>query len=301
MKKLIVWILCTILIVVAFDILFGYVAKSYTSNFTLKGDYRSADHLIKDSVDDLVVLGSSVSLNSIDTKTLSDSLGISAYNGGSNGQTFPFYLTMLEIIADKPGLKTIILGMTENTLCSSGLGNRYNFLVPYYGSGHEGIDRRLESSSAMNKYLLKSSLYRYNTIWFRILLYTIVEPGIHGDCGFIAKGLPAVFPHKLSPVTQPDDSVTVERAEEFEQFVRICNDRNIRLIVCIPPRFEEPYPSAGEKFLKERAAKNDFELWFDATNTPLSADSTLFYDNVHLNYIGAKQYTDTIISRLKKK
>lgn len=299
MKKLIIWILSVILLVVAADILFGLGVKFYIRNYSLKGDYRSAEHLIKDSVDELVVLGSSVALNSINTKTLSDSLNISAFNGGSNGQNLPFYLTMLEVISNKPGLKTIILGMSENSLYSTGLGGRYNFLIPYYGNGYKGIDQRLESRSTLDRYLLKSSLYRYNTIWFRILLYTFVEPGIQGENGFIAKDLPSVFPQKMKYNDTSTDSVTAERADEFDRFVDICKQHNIRLIVCIPPRFEESSISPGEIFLKNRADKNDFELWFDATDTPLSADSSLFYDSVHLNYVGAKQYTDTVIARLK--
>ena len=89
MKKLVIWLLSVLLIVVAVDLLFGLGARYYLRTHSLKGDYRSADYLIKDSVDELVVLGSSVALNSINTKVISDSLGISAFNGGSNGQNFP--------------------------------------------------------------------------------------------------------------------------------------------------------------------------------------------------------------------
>ncbi|MBD5220268.1 MAG: hypothetical protein HDS72_08600 [Bacteroidales bacterium] len=300
MKKLVIWLLSVLLIVVAVDLLFGLGARYYLRTHSLKGDYRSADYLIKDSVDELVVLGSSVALNSINTKAISDSLGISAFNGGSNGQNFPYFLTMLEIIATKPGIKTVILGMKESSLYGSGLGSRYNFLVPYYKTGLKGIDERLENNSKLDKFFLRSSLYRYNTIWFRILLYMFIEPGIQGERGFIAKDVPAVFPHKLTPVSEPYDTVTAERAHEFEQFVRICNEHDIRLIVCIPPRFENEHLSAAETFLRNRAQNDDFELWYDLSSTPLSTDSTLFYDDVHLNYLGAKIYTDTIISRLKK-
>lgn len=300
MKKLIIWITSIVVIVAATDIIFGWGIRYYTRNHTLKGDYRATEHLIKDSVDELVVLGSSVALNSINTKALSDSLGVSAYNGGSNGQSLPFYLTMLEIIADKPGLKTVILGMKEDGFCTTGLGPRFNLLMPYYETGHEGLDRRIESKSTLDKYLLKSSLYRYNTIWFRMLLYTIMEPGVQGERGFVAKDIPPVFPHKIPIEAIPEDTVDSGRINEFEQFVKICNDRNIRLIVCVPPRYEYAGTSAGGDYLRQRAMKKDFELWFDVTGTPLSADSTLFYDNTHLNFEGAKIYTDTIISRLRK-
>lgn len=299
MKKILIWIVSIIIIVAVVDIIFGMGMSYYTRTHKLNGDYRATDHLIRDSVDELVVLGSSVALNSIDTKKVSDSLDIMAYNGGSNGQSLPFYLTLMEIIADKPGLKTVILGMKESSLCDEGLGNRYNLLVPYYDSGYEGIDSRMESKSALDKILLKSSLYRYNSIWFRILLYTFMDPGLVEECGFVAKDIPKYYPHKIK-VEETEDTVTDERRQEFEKFVSLCKEKNIRLIICVPPRYEDVGDkNPGELYLRERALSNDFELWFDVKDTSISYDSTLFYDNTHLNYLGADKYTDIVISRLK--
>ncbi len=143
MKKLLLWLGVVIGALILTDICFGIAAKHYISNRPLRGDYRNTEHLIKDSVEEFIVLGSSVALNSIDTKRISDSLGITSFNGASNGQTFPYYLTLMEILAKKPEVKTVILGMKEESLCEEGLGSRYNFLIPYYKMGYEGIDRRI--------------------------------------------------------------------------------------------------------------------------------------------------------------
>jgi len=300
MKKVIIWFSAVIAIVVAIDIAFGITSRLYVKNTPLRGDYRSADHIINVGGDELVVLGSSVGLNSINTLMLSDSLGIKAYNGGSNGQRFPYYLTMMEIIAGRPELKTVILCLTEHNLADTGLGERYNLLVPYYRTGHASIDTRLESMSAVDKVMLNSSLYRYNTIWFRILLYHFVEPGVKGGCGFIAKDIPAYYPKK--DIATNNVKVSDERLGEFNRFVETCRRHGIRLIVCVPPRYEERRITTDvECFLSARAADGEFELWFDQADTALSADSTLFYDNTHLNYVGADRYTSLIIDRLRPK
>lgn len=299
MKKLIIWLAAIIGIVIAVDVLFGITARAYTDRFHLKGDYRSVDHIVNDTTDRLVVIGSSVALNSIDTGTLSDSLHIKAYNAGCNGQDFPYLLSLMEIIAGRQDLDTVILGFTESSLTGTGLGSRYNFLIPYYHRGFDGIDERLEGGSAFERLMLRSSLYRYNTIWFRILLYSFFEPGIPSGNGFIAKDIPPAFPNQYR--VEARDAVTPERAQEFDAFVRLCRDNGIRLIVCIPPQYELPAePTPVEEFLCERAATGDFELWLDNSSTPLSADSTMFYDPVHLNYAGAEIYTDTIINRLSR-
>lgn len=298
-KKTILWFAAVALAVVVADLAFGLATRRYIATTPLRGDYRSTDHIINGGGDSLLVLGSSVALNSVNTRMLSDSLGISAYNGGSNGQTFPYFLTMMEIAAERPALGTVILCMAEYNLADTGVGSRYNLLVPYYRTGHDGIDTRLESVSATDRVMLNSSLYRYNTIWFRILLYHFFEPGLQGDCGFIAKDIPAFYPH--TDVVTKDMQVTDERRREFDRFTALCRDRGIQLIVAIPPRYEDRRITTGtERFLRERAARDSFELWFDSADTPVSTDSTLFYDSTHLNYRGADRYTSLIIDRLRQ-
>lgn len=299
MKKLAIWLSAVVIMVVAADVLWGYCMKLYINKYHLRGDYTSIDHLIRESDEQLIVLGSSVALNSIDTHTLADSLHITAFNGGANGQSFSFYLTMLEIIAGRPHLNTIILCLAEYNFADTGLGGRFNVLVPYYHTGYPSIDTRLESMSESDRIMLKSNLYRYNTIWFRILLYHFIQPDIKGQNGFVAKGIPAYYPTRDIIDRQTD--VSKQRRDEFDRFIRICHRRGLRLIVCIPPRFEERrLVTHTEQYLKTRSAAGDFELWFDPGSTPISADSTLFYDNTHLNYIGSRRYTDIVIRRLKR-
>ncbi len=298
-KKVLFWLAVVLGIVVAADVIFGVAMNKYISSCQLKGDYRSVDYILRNSDDEIMVLGSSVALNSINTATLQDSLGIKTYNGGSNGQTIPYYQTLLEIIAERPKLKTVIIGLVENNLSDIGLGERYRFLVPYYGRGFMPVDKRLEGMSKTEKIFLKSSLYKFNTVWFRMMLYNFVEPGIKGENGFIAKDIPPIFPKK--DIIDRNIVMSAERATQLEQMSELCRRKNIRLILCLPPRYEERRITTDvERQLRQRAMRGDFELWFDASCTPLSNDSTMFYDATHLNISGSKIYTDTVLQRLKK-
>lgn len=298
MKRLLIWILIVVVLVVSVDIAIGVFTRDYLANHDLPGDYEAVDYLIKDSTDELLILGSSVALNSINTRKLGDSIKVRAYNAGANGQTFPYYLSMMEIAMRNPSLKTVILGFTESNMSETGIGSRFIFLVPYYQRGFDGIDQRLENAGPWNSIMLKSALYRYNTIWFRILLYHFINPGIKGDCGFVAKDIPAYFPERIEGVS--DMAPSFERMAEFDQFVRMCVDGGKRLIVVVPPCFLKHSGATDvETYLRQRSESGEFELWFDVHDTSLSKDSTLFYDNWHLNINGANVYTDTIIKRMK--
>lgn len=301
MKRVIVWSIIIIVTILVLDILFGVAFNSHMKNHTLPGDYEMADHLLRNSDnEDIVVLGSSVALNSINTKTLQDSLGIKSFNGGANGQSFPFHLTLLKALLGQHAPKHIILGIIPDNLSTTGKGARYNFLAPYYGMGISDIDSRLEEGDAIEQILLKSNFYRLNRIWFRIFLYNFVQPGIKGENGFVAKPIPPQFPERMEIVEHK--SMSAERRNEFEEFVKLCKDNDVNLTVVFTPQCIISNNTAEDSIVTEVrniCEKNGVRLFDDRVIAPFNADNTLFYDDAHININGSKIYTDTILNRLK--
>lgn len=299
--KLIKWIVATLVAVILLDLLFGFAFKKYMEARSLPGDYEMTEHILRHFDDDIVVLGSSVALNSINTKTLQDSLHLKTYNGASNGQAFPFYLTMLKAIVAQKVPKKVILGLTTNNLTDTGVGVRYNFLAPYYGYNIADINERLNGDDKIERIFLKSNFYRLNRIWFRILLYNFVSVGIKSDNGFVAKPLPPMFPERISQ-TPPSKGISSERKSEVEEFFAICKDNDIDLTVVLTPRCIEPTSNPGivSDQLKELCSHYGITFYDDSTMPPFDKQNDLFYDAMHININGSKIYTDTIISRLKR-
>ena len=210
------WLVSVILTVVCLDAAAGWLFRRYVASHTLPGDYESIEQVLRHSNSDLLVLGSSVALNSIDTKMLEDSLHISSFSGGGNGQTFPFYLTMLKaaVAGHKPS--KVILAMGPSALTTRGVGSRYNIFAPYYGMGIADIDENLDSMRKHNSMFMKSFFLGLNTIWFRIMLYHFVTPDLRGENGHVAKPVPPVFPTRHSTVIDP---MPAERRHQFEEFM----------------------------------------------------------------------------------
>lgn len=298
MKKLVIWILAVITVIIAVDVIGGVMFDSFVKRHPMRGDYRATTHLFYDDADSVLVLGSSVGLNSINTAALADSFGVSAFNGASNGQTFTYFLTLLKSVTEKGNLpKIVILGSLPSNYAGSGHGTRYSFLSPYYGQNIADIDTILESGSLLNKIMMRSHLYRLNNSWFRILLYYFVEPGEKGQNGFIAKPIPGLFPQRSTH--EFADSINPERMTQLDTFTRICRDNGIKLIMVFPPEYVDkgsPRIADEARYIVER---NGGVFWNDTELEPFFSDSTLFYDEQHLNINGARIYTDTVISRLK--
>lgn len=302
MKRFFIWLLIIIGTLVAADFIFGVIFNQYMKRVGLKGDYLSAEKMLRNFDNDLAVLGSSVALNSINTATLEDSLNLSTINGASNGQTFPYYLSVLKaIVAQKPP-KHILLGLIPENLSDSGLGNRYNFLAPYYGHGIGDIDSCMSSKDKLEPLLLKSNLYRLNTIWFRIFLYNFITVGISGENGFIAKPIP---PQVTKRIDMGDDIIrpmSDVRRKQLIEFIEICKSHGIDLMILITPRcvaFDDGYSNPVITELSDISKQYDITLYDDSNLKPFNYNDSLFYDNKHININGSKIYTDTIINRLK--
>lgn len=300
MRKFLIWIFIVIITVVTVDLSLGCLFNKYISCHVLPGDYESIEKVLRHNDSEILVLGSSVALNSINTKTLQDSLAMKAYSGGGNGQAFPFFLTMLKgAIASHPP-KILILCMQPSALTGEGTGDRYNFLAPYYGAGIADIDKNMNEVKKHNDFLMKSSLYKLNTIWFRILLYHFITPDIKGENGHISKPIPPVFPEKNDAKLE---LISKERLEQLTEFLNICKANDIELTVIFPPEFITLTNMDREDNVINQVASlaesYGFKVYFDTQLEPFNSNAELFYDNSHLNINGTKIYTDTILKRLK--
>lgn len=300
MRRFLIWIFTVITTVVIVDLSLGYLFKSYISTHVLPGDYESIEKVLRHNDSEILVLGSSVALNSINTKTLQDSLEMKVYSGGGNGQTFPFFLTMLKGAIDSYPPKIVVLCMQPSALTGTGLGERYNFLAPYYGEGIADIDKNMNEATKFNVFLLKSSLYKLNTIWFRILLYHFITPDIKGENGHISKPVPPVFPEKHNTQLK---LISNERREQLEEFLNICKSYNIDLTIIFPPEFITLTNLDNEENVVKQVSSHvesyGFKVYFDTQLEPFNSNEEFFYDNSHLNINGTKIYTDTILRRLK--
>ena len=300
MKKLLTFITVVIATVVIADILFGIGCRYYVKNHKIPGDYESIDYLIKTSTDDMIILGSSVALNSTIPSILEDTLGISVWNGACNGQRLPYFETILDCLFARHKPKVVVLGLRENELVDSSKGSRYNILSPYYGLGFDVLDHYIEEGSWINKVMAHSNLYRYNTIWIRILLYNFIQPGEKGEKGFIAKNIPPYFPKMIQEDGETD--VTEQGVEEFTKIVKMCRENSVKVIAFFPPLFKEykNHQSKAVTSTKDFCIKNEIAVYDTFQDSLFLQNPELFYDNIHLNKEGASVFSSQLAHELKK-
>ena len=298
MKKFLTFVSSGAVLIILADFLFGFSISHYIENYGLHGDYQPIEHVMKTCEDDVLAIGSSVVLNSFVPTVFEDSLGLTCYNAGANSQTMPFFHTILNSVLQRYTPKMILLGLRPNELSGNDIG-RYHLLIPYYRRGINEIDSVLESKNKYEKYLLKSNLYRYNTVWFRIMLYHFIRDHEKGIKGFSGHKKP-LFPPQLTTSTEKS-GVSVMKMKLFKDFVCQCEKRGIALVVYFPPMYtlyEEKTATVTE--VQRLCQEHHIPCYYDTQDSIFLKHQEWFYDNVHLVKDASYIYSKSLVKRVKR-
>jgi hypothetical protein len=294
-----------IAIVALIDIVFGICINAYLSRHSLPGDYAKIDYLMKEAGEEMLIIGSSTAINAYIPQLIEDSLGITCFNGGCNTQNMPFFQCMIESVLDRYTPKYIILSMRRHELAMRYTG-RLNLLDPYYHKGSPSIDYFLEKSNGKKNVLLKSSLYRYNTIIWRIMLYHVKSFNELGEKGFTSHEAPKIPPELIDGSNRTSAYTTLNpvHVKSFLKIVAMCRQAGVELIVDLPPNYVL-MPDQGRpyelKAIEELCLKQDIPLINNCQSPFFLSHPELFYDEMHLNRMGSEAYTKLFISEFTDK
>lgn len=302
MKTLIKYVLTVVVVVVIADLLFGMFTRWYFGSRHLPGDYETVDYLLKKSTDDVIIVGSSVALNSVNPAVVADTIPVTMWNGASNAQSMGYFEVLIKSAFRRHKPKLLLLGLRYDETLTDPRGNRSSFLIPYYHTGYPEIDKFLEDVPPLERCMLHSSLYRYNSVWLRILLNHFIKVGEKGVCGFIGKPVPSVQPELIESTVnnaRSDKSTT----ECFRRILDYCKSENIDVVVFFPPQY---YDFNGERIVSHDELLSICNLHGITTydvlyDTFWTQHPELFYDNRHLNVEGAKIFSSQFAGFLKQK
>ena len=164
MKKYILKILLLFALVAVGDILFGICMKHVYSSIKSGGQGRN-NYIANELKADLVVFGSSRALNHYNTKLLQDSLGMTCFNCGEDGNGILLAYGRLWMLKKRYTPKTIIMDITPSfDLLKSKDGMNMEWLRPFYD--YDGIKEIFQDLDSNEKYKMLSSCYKYNSFFF---------------------------------------------------------------------------------------------------------------------------------------
>lgn len=302
-KKLFKIVISVILLVVLIDLCVGLGMGAYVRRSEIPGDYKKIEYILKHVDVQILLLGASTCMNSINPETIKKDLDKTAFNGGLNSQRLELFDIMCDAAFRHSPPELLILVLRKNDLVTNDIG-RLAMLNIYYGLGNTKIDDYLIRGDTIKRLLMSSSLYRFNTYGWRILLYHFKSFDELASGGFVGKPVPKYPPVKISAsntMANPTVTVNPRKLQCLENILATCRKAGARLWIVITPEYGTGEAVSGDVLsIQSFCDQNGVPFFNDLQHPDFVDHPEYFYDNFHLNVKGAKLYTRLMTERLQK-
>ncbi len=302
-KKFLLIILGIAALVAVMDIGFGLVMRWYIQNRDIPGDYGKIEYMRKHVNAQILLLGASTCMNSINPDLLKKEIRKSVFNGGLNDQRLELFDIMSDLIFKHSPPELLVMVMRPNDLTVSGKG-RLSMMNIYYRLGNPKIDRYLDQGDLKKKILLNSALYRFNTYWWRIMLYNFKSFNELAHGGFVGKPVPKIPPKRIMAAAGNNVPVNLKKLQCLKNILETCRRSGTRLWIVIPPEYyqhDNNGESAGLSYIRKFCDENKIFFVDDSQNPDFMSHPEYFFDNNHLNVHGAEKYTRCFLNLLREK
>lgn len=255
-------------------------------------------HMVKDANEDVIMMGTSRCNFHYVPSIISDSLGMSVYNGGidaSDNIYFHYILLNHMLLKHKPKLICLEVSVKDFGKQAAPFAD-ISFLAPYLGNS-EKADSVYRLAGSYWKYQV-SHLYRYNAKAVSNIGGLFVNKQVGEDHGYVPIPKPAYFPQQME-LRKSRAQIDSLKLGYMERFISLCKQNNIRMVMMISPMYVK-VASDYYDVLKEVAQKNKVPLLDYHTRGLYLDHPEYFKDDIHLWGDGAKLYSSIFASDLKK-
>ncbi len=256
-------------------------------------------YLVSEVHEDVVFMGTSRCNSHYVPSIISDSLGMSVYNGGidASDNIYSHYIMLNHILAKhKPKLLCLEVQRTD---CTKQLSNPFNcitFFAPYIGR-NEQADSVFRLAGTYWQYNL-SHLYRYNAKAVSNIAGLAINRHVGGDNGYIPNPKPSKYPSVLS-YSRTKNGIDSMKVDYMQRFISLCKQNNVKLVFAVSPLYRKV--DADYYDILKAIAKNNDIPFFDYHTKGLFLDHPEYFrDPDHLWDKGARLYSEIFVSDLKR-
>jgi hypothetical protein len=267
---------------------------------------------------DVIITGSSRARRNYDPVIIGDSLQLSCYNGGHDGQSLFYDLALMRTLIGRYQPKLVVVDLLPEEIYYNPVHyDRLSVLLPYYQDFPEvrGIVklRGEDTSSLLCKFLhvnkekikLLSGIYPYNSTLYDIII---------GHAGKEDYALNGFYPlpntltideekeiaKQYNQLYSKPSSIIIDRNKVncLKEIITICKQNNIKVVIVFSPIYEDINRGTACDTLKAISTEYAVPL-LDYTLDKEFHDLNYFADN-HMNYKGADFFSAQLGHDLKK-
>ena len=297
MKKFVINILIFFGIVAAIDFAAGKMFWHIQAN--LAGGRTGAEYYAcKESNEDVIIMGSSRAMHHYVPSIIEDSLGMSCYNAGQDGNGIIMQYGRWKMISEKYTPKMVIYDVTPGFDLSVNDNMAYiDRLKPFCDD--KEVKDYVADVFPMERLKLTSKMYCYN--------YKFIE--MLSDCLRSENDNRGYFPEygqvrpeaveKLKDSKPQQIQLDEVKLHYLEALAMECREKNVKLVFSVSPWLKGGNVYSEETFAPVAEIAKRYDATFEYFNAgSLSDNEKLFKDTYHLNDEGARAFTTELVREL---
>ena len=255
-------------------------------------------YLVNEVHEDVILMGTSRCNLHYVPSIISDTLGMSVYNGGidASNNIYAHYIMLCHILARHTPKVVCLEVMASDFAEERDPFKTVTFFAPYFGLNNRADSVFMEAGTYWQYQF--SHLYRYNAKAVSNIAGLAVNRQAGGDNGYISHSRPAHFPKKCRA---EGDAKRIDgnKVKYIHQFIRLCQQNRIRLVFVVSPYYSI-VGSHHYDVLKQVASEHNI-TFFDYHTAGLYLDHPeYFWDEMHLWDKGARRYSSVFAGDLKR-
>ena len=294
MKRFCIRIIILFLLLVAIDFVLGHFLQFVTNQIRIGGQGRD-NYIANLANEDILVFGSSKAVHHYNPKIIEDSLGMSCYNCGQDGNGIILDYGRLLMIKERHQPKTIIVDVNPSFDLILNDNHKYLGWLKYHYDKKivrpifDVVDKR-------ERIKMNSLLYRYNSTFLQnIVVFKLGKAYDNGYKGFrpINDGFDKMKIKEGKVAQYSFDNVKLTIIKDF-----INQAQGSDLYFVMSPIW---YGMDSELYEPVQSLCKDFDIPFiDFSNDDKYVHNDLFFnDGTHLNHLGADEFTKDLVLKIQ--
>lgn len=295
MKKFIIWFIAFVVVIVAVDFGFGAACR-YLIAHAKAGFTQSHEYVANHCEDEVLIFGSSRALHHYVPEVITDSLGMSCYNCGMDGNGILYLYSRFLMVTNRYAPKVVIYDVSSSFDLASDDYSKYLGWQKRYAD-IPGVMDVIADINPTEKWKLKSNLYKYNGSFLQMLTDNVHPAHTLDKTGYEPSFKVMDYEPEVKQHTRANWDA--KKKSYFEKLVSDCHEKGILLIFAYSPMYG----------MQSSVVYDEFTAFCKEHNVPLldyyaSADfvhkKKYFSDSNHLNDTGAREYTMAVAREVKE-
>ena len=261
------------------------------------GDTKRIEYICHHTSEELLVFGSSRAIHHYDPTILEDSLQLTAYNCGRNGNGIVLLYGWYKLMQKRYQPKYIVYDVMPSFDLLEGDNMTFLPCMRYYYD-ESPIDSIFWSVDANERYKMLSNAYRYNSQFLQLMMDNVkpLQEDIKGYRPL--QGTMNYEPQtKASPLAKTY-SYDPLKLYYLEQLIKDCRAAGTQLIFAVSPLYKNT-DAAVFAPLYDLCQRYNLPLINHYTDEAFNRKKSYFRDSAHMNQEGATTYTRTLVTELK--